>query len=740
MRPVYINANAIIEVRMRSSLTERVETFMEKMESRMAFLHNQSRQAKLKSLFSFIKNKLSQLFKLGKSKHMAPNMSHVHRQAPAGTLVLKDVFHLQDISASANQWIICCPKSVTILSGKGKDTPQEEKGFMCASLQSEEFRQKCWLGDKDGTLKLYNMKTDKIEAEYPNIHHGAIRFIMVHPGGMWTLDNKGYIVLWDQFRSSKYHITPNLTCAVHDQGNLWGSQGSTVYRGAEVNGYAFYCNEIATLDSINGPIRHIVPIPACSSICVIQNTVITLLNSKNNEVDSFLKVSKALITAAALVNNHFIWLGFKNGIMAIYDTRHTPWMAIKVWKGHKKAIVKIAVDDADQSNRVISADVSGDMVEWDGLLTDMCVKEEMSSRFTNFSDTTDANILICSWNVDGITPKKLTMDDKNNMLKWLQKDIKPDIIIVGLQGVVNSKSYIGTALSSIVSSTAKKHAKWIALLKDMVEKTYGKDGYTVVVTEHMVGLSNCILVKSSVAHRILNTTSNTVKTSKELFSSPSTIKGSISSRFTLDDSSFCFVNCQLTAGQNKIEKRNEDLQKILYETRFPSCPQINAFITGKNDGSRILDHETVFLSGDLNYCFNCNTQDTVKLLRNPFVKRKTVRKTLQKEDQLIEQMKTNPSVKCFSFMEQEIDFDPIFKYSPGITNFDIKLNPPAWCDRILYRGISLMSCNAYECHKVGAIGCKPICASFNVTVKKIDQHRKEETMEKIFSHSEDDSD
>jgi hypothetical protein len=69
----------------------------------------------------------------------------------------------------------------------------------------------------------------------------------------------------------------------------------------------------------------------------------------------------------------------------------------------------------------------------------------------------------------------------------------------------------------------------------------------------------------------------------------------------IDDSSVCFINVHLAAGQTQKTARNVDLAAILEDKAvFPqSLNNPLAYING-GDGSAILDHETVFLSGDLN--------------------------------------------------------------------------------------------------------------------------------------------
>lgn len=65
----------------------------------------------------------------------------------------------------------------------------------------------------------------------------------------------------------------------------------------------------------------------------------------------------------------------------------------------------------------------------------------------------------------------------------------------------------------------------------------------------------------------------------------------------IDDSSLCFINCHLAAGQHHVRERNADVAAFLEETNvFPAESMDNgfAYVDG-GDGSMVLDHEIVFV-------------------------------------------------------------------------------------------------------------------------------------------------
>lgn len=76
-------------------------------------------------------------------------------------------------------------------------------------------------------------------------------------------------------------------------------------------------------------------------------------------------------------------------------------------------------------------------------------------------------------------------------------------------------------------------------------------------------------------------------------------KGAIVARFVIDDTSICFINVHLAAGQSAKASRNSDLAAIMEEKAiFPFADEL-PYVNG-GDGTAILDHEVVILGGDLN--------------------------------------------------------------------------------------------------------------------------------------------
>jgi hypothetical protein len=77
------------------------------------------------------------------------------------------------------------------------------------------------------------------------------------------------------------------------------------------------------------------------------------------------------------------------------------------------------------------------------------------------------------------------------------------------------------------------------------------------------------------------------------------MQGGIVTRFVVDDSSVCFVNCHLAAGQHHVRQRNQDVAHLFDDKELLPLSQATedpvAYVNG-GDGTMVLDHEIVFVS------------------------------------------------------------------------------------------------------------------------------------------------
>lgn len=69
----------------------------------------------------------------------------------------------------------------------------------------------------------------------------------------------------------------------------------------------------------------------------------------------------------------------------------------------------------------------------------------MIASIPEYSDFKETTVMICSWNMDAIKPDVLTESDKEKLREWLHGLSDPDIIMIGVQEIVDLSSKTMTA-------------------------------------------------------------------------------------------------------------------------------------------------------------------------------------------------------------------------------------------------------------------------------------------------------
>lgn len=248
-------------------------------------------------------------------------------------------------------------------------------------------------------------------------------------------------------------------------------------------------------------------------------------------------------------------------------------------------------------------------------------------REREFSSFRTINVLVVSWNVDAAKPEALTDDAAN--LTFLNDALTsvspaPDIISFGFQELIDlesrkmaaktvllggkKKGEEGKISEKVTSSYKRWHDRLVREVRALAE------GYTVIHTESLVGLFTCMFVKNSEKAALKNVAITTIKRGMGgrygnkvrvflfLFLLKcmlmTCMQGGIVARFVIGDSSICFINCHLAAGQHHVRQRNADVTAMLEEKSvFPSSDAIEESLAyvGGGDGSMVLDHEIVFV-------------------------------------------------------------------------------------------------------------------------------------------------
>ncbi|PHH60312.1 hypothetical protein CDD81_1867 [Ophiocordyceps australis] len=434
----------------------------------------------------------------------------------------------------------------------------------------------------------------------------------------------------------------------------------------------------------------------------------------------------------------YMWAGYNTGKMCVYDMSQQPWVVKKEWQAHDQAVIKMKTDlaSAYRLDRLQVVSLGGDnkVKAWDGLLQDDWLEEDIKSKDTSYCDFDEIKTLVLTWNAGASTPHSLRYSgaDASFFKDLVQSSDSPDILIFGFQELVDLEDKKATAKRFLKSSKKKEGADqermshqyrdWRDfLMKTLDDYLPSNDLYHLLHSAPLVGLFTCVFVKSSLRERIRNLSAAEVKRGMGGLHGN---KGAVVVRFQVDDTSLCFVNCHLAAGQSQASARHNDIAAILDTTLFPAERHAEVRIdsyTGGGDGSMIVDHELCILNGDLNYRIDTMSRDTVVKA----VQQQNLGKLLER-DQLLVARRRNPAFRLRAFEEMPITFAPTYKYDVGTDNYDTseKRRSPAWCDRLLFRGQGRVQQLDYRRHEVRVSDHRPVTGNFRLWVKRIDARRR----------------
>jgi hypothetical protein len=377
--------------------------------------------------------------------------------------------------------------------------------------------------------------------------------------------------------------------------------------------------------------------------------------------------------------------------------------------------------------------------------------QEHDVEYCDFGEIT---VSVLTWNAGASKPSSLRHDerDENFFREYLLSWDAPDILVFGFQELVDlenkkvtASKYHGCQRLSILiawtesffKSSKKKdendlehmshqYRAWKDYLARCIDESMPPEHtYQLLHTNNMIGLFTCIFVKDAIRGRIRGLESAQIKLGMGGLHGN---KGALLARFLLDDTSLCFANCHLAAGQRNTRHRNNDAAAIMEATPLRALPdpsvRVDCFVGG-GDGSMVLDHEVCVLAGDLNYRIDSMPRATIELA----VRAGNLAKLLER-DQLLLSRRRNPGFRLRAFEERAIAFPPTYKYDVGSDVYDSseKRRAPAWCDRVLFRGLGCIRMESYRRWEVRTSDHRPVSGWFRVRVKTVRGSRREKVV------------
>ncbi|KAG5982874.1 hypothetical protein E4U55_001205 [Claviceps digitariae] len=632
-----------------------------------------------------------------------------------------------------------------------------------------------WIGTNLGELMEVETATQRITEVRTGVHGKAeVTNIYRHYNELWSLDEGGSLILWMPgsdgvpslssqpiIQASRIPRGHTFSLVVGDE--LWHATGKLI-RVFEPSADGIKpCQVLVRPLSADG----CGDVSAGTTLSSAPGTVffghvdgkVSMFSRSDYTCQKILNVSSWKINGLCGVGNK-IWAAYNTGKICVYDTAQEPWIIKKEWQAHEQSVLKMKADCSGayrmERLQIISLGADGKLKIWDGMLQDNWLEDDLKSRDIEYCEFEEIKAMVFTWNAGASTPHSMRYSDGDASFfkNLLQSSDSPDILVFGFQELVDLEDKTATAKRLFKSKKKEgsdqermshQYRDWRDfLLKSLDDYMPSSDLYHLLQSSPLVGLFTCVFVKSSLRDRVRNLNAAEVKRGMGGLHGN---KGAVAIRFKVDDTSLCFVNCHLAAGQSHANSRHNDIAAILEASLFPTERdaeiRLDTF-TGGGDGSMILDHELCILNGDLNYRIDTMSRDTVVKA----VQQQQLSKLLER-DQLLVARRRNPTFRLRAFEELPITFSPTYKYDVGTDTYDTseKRRSPAWCDRVLFRGQGRVRQLDYTRHEVRVSDHRPVTGSFRLWVKKVDprgrskawmecQQRFETTRSKVIANEQ----
>ena len=456
-----------------------------------------------------------------------------------------------------------------------------------------------------------------------------------------------------------------------------------------------------------------------------------------------------------------LWTATRSGQITLYKVDSPLWRAAKSWQAHREAVTALLFDPYGLDplrGELFVCSIGNDHFAyfWDGFLSDDWLDQELGKCAPSFSSSRSVRVLEMTYNIGAAAPSDLfgVVDNMELFQRVLRNSCSfsapgepaseycdeynsPDVIVIGFQELIDLEDKRLTAKRLLLgnkrregkefdTNISSQHKAWHDQLVNFVRLALPPEApYAVLLSESMVGLFSMVFVKASIMSRTRNATTYKVKTG---LGGHYGNKGAIVTRFVVDDTSLCFINCHLAAGQRNVRQRNSDVTDIMQSiSPTPTQKTRDVAYVGGGDGTMILDHEICFIAGDLNYRLDMRREVVLNIIQQQRYDELTA------ADQLLTELRHNVAFRLRGFQEAPIHFPPTYKLNRLTDDWDSseKARIPAYCDRILWRGFNsdTVQCTSYKRWDATLSDHRPVSATFRVRVKSIDPVRRAQVLE-----------
>ncbi|XP_043913229.1 phosphatidylinositol 3,4,5-trisphosphate 5-phosphatase 2A-like [Protopterus annectens] len=316
-------------------------------------------------------------------------------------------------------------------------------------------------------------------------------------------------------------------------------------------------------------------------------------------------------------------------------------------------------------------------------------------KHANLDEPDWISIYIGTWNMGNSPPAK-------NIASWLTSRGLGRCLDETTAYIPHDIYVFGTQENSLGDR------EWVEYLKTAIRGVTGID-FKLLATQSLWNIKIGVFVKPEYENRISHVNTSSVKTG---YANTLGNKGAVGVSFLFNGTSFGFVNCHLTSGNDKTLRRNQNHHDIV-RSLLLGDKQLSAF-----DITLRFTH--LFWLGDLNYRIDMDAQDILN-----HINKKNLDALLSVDQLTLEREKNKAFLR---FNEEEITFPPTYRYDRGTRDSyawqkfkttGVKINVPSWCDRILWKSYpeTYFVCKSYGCtDDVMSSDHSPVFATYEVGV------------------------
>jgi len=250
----------------------------------------------------------------------------------------------------------------------------------------EEEGIRLWLGTNWGEIQEVDIPSKKLVNVNSNAHpRREILRIYRNAAELWTLDDEGKLHVWPPDETG----SPNLNHSMYNTrvprghaasmvsgSELWLATGKEVrvfHPSIDTDGTGFQVTQFPLSQPNTGTITSCAIVdsqPGCIYFGHVDGKITAYSYQDYSCLGNF-NVSLYRVSCLAGVGD-YLWTGYSNGMICVYDTRTSPWKLMKEWRAHENPIIGIVADRTSiwklDRMQVVSLGLDNVLGIWDGML------------------------------------------------------------------------------------------------------------------------------------------------------------------------------------------------------------------------------------------------------------------------------------------------------------------------------------------------------------------------------------